>query len=104
MRRPRLCTHTHVFAAPQVILVEKAGREFFCGAQGEPGSIRKGAVLALPLLSGCLAWWIGFAVDWMASMGKGKAPSAASGSGTAWGSRNVEIFEKVEQVGEGTYG
>jgi len=22
----------------------------------------------------------------------------------AWGSRSVEIFEKVEQVGEGTYG
>ena len=25
-------------------------------------------------------------------------------AGKAWGSRSVEIFEKVEQVGEGTYG
>ena len=33
----------------------------------------------------------------------GRAP-AGGGSTPQWGSRSVELFEKVEQVGEGTYG
>merc|ERR1719506_323219 len=41
----------------------------------------------------------------MAKEGTGKAPlSAVAGSGKVWGSRSVDVFEKVEQVGEGTYG
>jgi len=28
----------------------------------------------------------------------------AAMAGTAWGSRSVDVFEKIEQVGEGTYG
>ena len=31
-------------------------------------------------------------------------PGGTAMSGKAWGSRSVDIFEKVEQVGEGTYG
>lgn len=37
------------------------------------------------------------------STGPGRAPGGGDNT-PQWGSRSVELFEKVEQVGEGTYG
>jgi len=34
----------------------------------------------------------------------GAATSGAGSSSSNWGSRNVDLFDKIEQVGEGTYG
>eukprot|EP00899_Mesostigma_viride_P008078 jgi/Mesvir1/17271/Mv07679-RA.1 len=42
-----------------------------------------------------------------ASQGDGKATHAGRPAGSrhrSWGSRNVDVFEKIEQIGEGTYG